>query len=191
MPARTHDGRSLRLLVVLDEYTRQCPVARRGPPGSARSTCWSVCRTFSCAVACQSTSARITAQSLRRRRSGSGSLGSASGPSTSSRGAPGRTGGHTPAGRDRREPGGPEPYGEGNGYVESLIGKLRDELLDREIFDTLLEAKVLVERWRRHYNHVRPHSALGYRPPAPEAIEPLPAGSGPLRQPAMAAQTLT
>lgn len=56
-----------------------------------------------------------------------------------------------------------------NGYCESFNGKLRDELLRGEIFDTLLEAKVLVERWRKHYNQVRPHSALGYRPPAPEA----------------------
>ena len=46
-----------------------------------------------------------------------------------------------------------------NGYVESLIEKLRDELLDREMFDTLLETKVLVERWRRHYNTLRPHSS--------------------------------
>jgi len=46
---------------------------------------------------------------------------------------------------------------------------LRDELLAREVFDTLLEAKVLIERWRQHYNTVPPHSALGYRPPAPEA----------------------
>ena len=59
-----------------------------------------------------------------------------------------------------------------NGYIESFNGKLRDELLDRELFDTLLEAKVLIERWRKHYNTVRPHSALGYRPPAPEAIQP-------------------
>ena len=51
-----------------------------------------------------------------------------------------------------------------------LNGKLRDELLDGEIFYTLLEAKVLIERWREHYNRVRPHSALGYRPPAPEAV---------------------
>jgi PAS domain-containing protein len=57
-----------------------------------------------------------------------------------------------------------------NGYVESFNGKLRDELLDREIFYTLLEAKVLIERWRQHYNRIRPHSSLGYRPPAPEAI---------------------
>jgi putative transposase len=59
-----------------------------------------------------------------------------------------------------------------NGYVESFNGKLRDELLNREVFDTLLEAKVLVERWRRAYNTVRPHSSLGYQPPAPQAIQP-------------------
>jgi len=58
-----------------------------------------------------------------------------------------------------------------NGYIESFNGKLRDELLNREIFDTLYEAKVLVEWWRREYNCIRPHSSLGYRPPAPEAIE--------------------
>jgi transposase InsO family protein len=56
--------------------------------------------------------------------------------------------------------------------AEEIIGKLRDELLNGELFDTLLEAQVLVERWRRHYNAVRPHSALGYRPPAPEAALP-------------------
>jgi putative transposase len=58
-----------------------------------------------------------------------------------------------------------------NGYVESFNGKLRDELLEREIFDTLWEAKVLIERWRRDYNTVRPHSSLGYRPPDPEAVQ--------------------
>ncbi len=57
--------------------------------------------------------------------------------------------------------------------MESFIGKLRDELLNREIFYTLDEAKVLIEGWRRHYNTKRPHSALGYRPPAPEAIKPI------------------
>ena len=58
------------------------------------------------------------------------------------------------------------------GYVESFIGKLRDELLYREIFCTLFEAQVLFERWRREYNNVRPHSSLGYVPPEPEAILP-------------------
>ena len=57
-----------------------------------------------------------------------------------------------------------------NGYVESFNGKLRDELLNREIFTTLTEAKILIEEWRKEYNQVRPHSALDYRPPAPETI---------------------
>jgi len=57
-----------------------------------------------------------------------------------------------------------------NGYIESFNGKLRDELLNLEIFTTLEEAKVLIEQWRREYNQVRPHSALRYQPPAPEAI---------------------
>jgi putative transposase len=63
-----------------------------------------------------------------------------------------------------------------NGYVESFIGKLRDELLNGEIFSTLIEAQVLIERWRREYNQVRPRSSLGYRPPAPEPIEWLSGG---------------
>jgi len=61
-----------------------------------------------------------------------------------------------------------------NGYIESFNGKFRDELLNGEIFYTLMEAKILIERWRRYYNEIRPHSALGYRPPAPRAIEPKP-----------------
>ena len=68
-----------------------------------------------------------------------------------------------------------------NGYVESFNGKLRDELLDREVFNTLHEVQVLVERYRRTYNQVRPHSSLGYRPPAPETVmlpDPLPVLAG-------------
>ncbi len=62
-----------------------------------------------------------------------------------------------------------------NGYNESFNGSLRDELLNGEIFYSLAEARVLIEAWRRHYNTVRPHSSLGYRPPAPEtAPSPLP-----------------
>ena len=57
-----------------------------------------------------------------------------------------------------------------NGYIESFNGKMRDELLDREIFTTLAEAKVLISEWRKEYNQIRPHSSLNYRPPAPEAI---------------------
>jgi len=59
-----------------------------------------------------------------------------------------------------------------NGYVESFNGKLRDGLLNGEIFTTLLEAKVLIENWRREYNTIRPHSSLGYKPPAPETVMP-------------------
>ena len=58
-----------------------------------------------------------------------------------------------------------------NGYIESFNGKLRDELLNSERFDTLLEAQVLTERWRIEYNTIRPHSALNYQPPVPEAKE--------------------
>ena len=54
--------------------------------------------------------------------------------------------------------------------AEQIIDKVRDELLNGEIFEPLLEAKVVIERWRRQYNRFRPHSALGYRPPAPETI---------------------
>jgi len=57
-----------------------------------------------------------------------------------------------------------------NGYIESFNGKMRDELLNREIFTTLEEAKVLIEQWRKEYNQVRPHSARNNRPPAPETI---------------------
>jgi transposase InsO family protein len=57
-----------------------------------------------------------------------------------------------------------------NGYIESFNGKLRDELLGREIFTTLEEAKILIEQWRKEYNQIRPHSAKNYRPPAPETI---------------------
>jgi transposase InsO family protein len=57
-----------------------------------------------------------------------------------------------------------------NGYIESFNGKLRDELLKQEIFTTLTEAKILIEAWRKEYNQIRPHSALNYQPPAPEAI---------------------
>ena len=72
---------------------------------------------------------------------------------------------------DRRqdaEPGSPWE----NGYCESLNSRLRDELLNGEIFTTLREAQVLIENWRRHYNAVRPHSRLAITPPAPEAILP-------------------
>lgn len=80
-----------------------------------------------------------------------------------------------------------------NGYVESFNGKLRNELLGCEVFNSPAEAKMLIEQWPRHYNTVRPHSALGDRPPAPEVVLmippmlpgiPEPTGSAPPR-PAM------
>jgi putative transposase len=64
------------------------------------------------------------------------------------------------------EPGSPW----GNGCYESFNGKLRGELLNGEIFYTLKEAQIVIENWRRHYNTMRPHSSLGYRPSAPEAL---------------------
>jgi putative transposase len=78
------------------------------------------------------------------------------------------------------EPGSPW----GNGYNESFNGKLRDELLNGEIYYTLKEAQILIERWRQEYNTIRPHSALGYKPPAPEAVYAIPRypGSARLRQ---------
>ena len=68
-----------------------------------------------------------------------------------------------------------------NGYIESFNARLRDELLDGEIFYTLKEARIIVESWRRHYNTVRPHGALGYKPPAPEVF--IPAFARAARQP--------
>ncbi len=56
-----------------------------------------------------------------------------------------------------------------NGYVELFNGKMRDELFNREIFYTLQEAQILIAQWGKDYNHFRPHSSLGYRPPAPQA----------------------
>ncbi len=59
-----------------------------------------------------------------------------------------------------------------NGYIESFNARLRDELLDGEIFYSLREAQIVIESWRRHYNTVRPHASLGYKPPAPEVFVP-------------------
>ncbi|BBE32384.1 hypothetical protein SmB9_00420 [Sphingosinicella microcystinivorans] len=80
-----------------------------------------------------------------------------------------------------------------NGCCESFNGSMRDELLNGEIFYTLAEAQILIEAWRRHYNTERPHSSLGYRPPAAEAATPpwLPYGSATLHlRPAMAPEAI-
>jgi putative transposase len=83
------------------------------------------------------------------------------------------------------EPGSPW----GNGYLEPFSGKLRDELPNVEMLATLVEAQVLLERWRKHYNTVRPHSSLGYRLPAPETIQPWAPGLAALGPPPRAAWT--
>lgn len=141
---RTHDGQPLRLLVIIDEHTRECLsidaarrlrsddvlerlawlMATRGMPEHIRSD------------KCPEFTARVVRDWL------------------------GKVGVKTLF----IEPGSPWE----NGYCESFNGKLRDELLDREIFYSLNEAKVLIERWRHEYNTIRPHSALGYRAPAPQ-----------------------
>ena len=79
-----------------------------------------------------------------------------------------------------------------NGFIESFNARLRDELLDGEIFYSLREAQVIIESWRWHYNEVRPHASLGYRAPAPEVIVPAFASSRPASLPAqtMAARPL-
>ena len=60
-----------------------------------------------------------------------------------------------------------------NGYCEGFNARIRDELLNGEVFYSLREAQILIEQWRKHYNTKRAHSALGYRPPAPESIAPM------------------
>ena len=162
MQVRTRDGRPLRVLPVLDEHTREClaiDVERQ--------------------IKSDDVLDRLT--DLFTSRGAPEHIRSDNGPEFTAKTVRewlGRVGVSTLF----IEPGSPWE----NGYVESFNGKLRDELLDREIFDTVWEAKVLIERWRQEYNTKRPHSALGYRPPAPEAIRAVPPGSGapPLRRPA-------
>ena len=143
---RTHDGRAFKMLTVVDEYTRESlaiDVARR--------------------LTSDDVLERLTW--LMVTRGVPDHIRSDNGPEFTARavrGWLGRVGVRTLF----IEPGSPWE----NGYVESFNGKLQDELLKREIFYTLSEAKVLIERWRRLYNTVRPHSSLGYRPPAPETI---------------------
>ncbi len=72
-----------------------------------------------------------------------------------------------------------------NGFIESFNARLRDELLDGEIFYALAEARTIIESWRRHYNTVRPHGSLAYKPPAPEVFVPaIAARAAPQPQPA-------
>jgi len=142
---RTQDGRPLKLLTVVDEYTREClAIAVR-----RRLTSREVQEVFS---------------ELFLRRGCPTHIRSDHGPEfiAIALRAWYRVLAVSPL---CIEPGSPWE----NGYVESFNGTLRDELLNGELFSTLHEAQVLIEQWRCQYNTQRPHSALGYRPPAPEA----------------------
>ena len=145
---RTEDGRPVKLLTIVDEFTREClaiEVARRLRADDVLFCLAELCVHRGVPAHLRSDNGpEFAAKAVRQwlQRVGVQTL--------------------------FIEPGSPWE----NGYVESFNGKLRDELLDRELFATLWEVHVLVERWRRHYNQIRPHRALGLRPPAPETIVP-------------------
>jgi len=144
--ARTHDGRSLRLLTLIDEDTRECLAIRV----ARRQNSVTVIETLS---------------DVMLRRGIPEYLRSDNGQEMVSR----LVREWLPAVGAKTlyiEPGRPWE----NGYCESFNGKLRDELLNGEIFYSMREAQVLIEQWRIHYNTKRPHSSLGYRPPAPQAF---------------------
>jgi putative transposase len=143
---RTDDGRAFKILNIIDEYTRECLailVARKIKNQDVIDLLFNLFIFRGIPALIRSDNGpEFTARAIRKwlNRLGVKTL--------------------------YIEPGSPWE----NGYIESFNGKLRDELLNREIFTTLEEAKVLIEQWRREYNQVRPHSSLRYRPPAPEAI---------------------
>ena len=147
--ARTDEGRAFRILNIIDEYTRECLSILVKRKISSQEVIDQLFHLF------------IFRGIPRHIRSDNGSEFTA----REVRGWLGRLGVKTLY----IEPGSPWE----NGYIESFNGKLRDELLNREIFTTLTEAKILIEGWRREYNQIRPHSSLGYRPPAPEAKIPV------------------
>jgi len=143
---RTRDGRKFRMLNVIDEFTRECLSIR-------------VARKL------KSLDVIDVLSDLFILRGVPGHVRSDNGPefiATAVREWIAAVGAKTAY----IEPGSPWE----NGYCESFNSKLRDELLNMEIFSSLNEAKVLIQGWRRHYNTQRPHSSLGYRPPAPEAF---------------------
>ena len=147
--ARTADGRAYRILTILDEHTRECLamlVARRISSHDVINQLYELFLLRGVPEHIRSDNGpEFTAKTIRRWLN------------------------HVGVKTLFIEPGSPWE----NGYIESFNGKLRDELLNREIFYTLTEAKILIERWRQEYNHIRPHSALRYQPPAPEAIMPV------------------
>ena len=146
---RTTDGRPIRILNIIDEYTRECLAIYIGRQIKAADVLYVLSELFVLRGAPDflrsDNGSEFTAAMVREwlQRLGVKTL--------------------------FIEPGSPWE----NGYIESFNGKMRDELLNGEIFDTIVEARVITERWRRHYNMIRPHSSLGYRPPAPEVRYPL------------------
>ena len=144
--ARTHNGRKFRMLNVIDEFTRECLAIR-------------IDRKL------KSTDVIDVLSDLFILRGVPGHIRSDNGPEFIAK-AVREWIAAVGAGTAVIEPGSPWE----NGYCESFNSKLRDELLDGEIFYSLAEARVVVEGWRQHYNTARPHSSLGYRPPAPEAV---------------------
>jgi len=145
---RTHGGRAFRMLTVIDEYTREClaiEVDRHIRSGDVLHVLTDLFTQRGAPDHIRSDNgSEFTAIAVREwlPRVGVKTL--------------------------YIEPGSPWE----NGYNESFNGKLRHELLNGEIFYSMTEAKVLIEQWRRHYNTIRPHSSLGYRPPAPQTIAP-------------------
>ena len=158
---RTHDGRAFRTLNVLDEFTRESLAIRVRRKLSSTDVIDVLTDLFILrgipAYVRSDNGPELVAEAVRRWITAVGA----------------RTA--------FIEPGSPWE----NGYIESFNARLRDELLNGEIFYTLKEAQALIEAWRRHYNAVRPHGSLGYRPPAPETIiwPSWPPGSAPLRRP--------
>jgi len=147
---RTHDGRAFKMLTIIDEYSREClaiDVARKLRSQDVLHRLGELFLARGLPEYIRSDNGpEFTARAVRKWLANLG------------------------IGTLFIEPGSPWE----KGYIESFNGKLRNELLNTEIFDPLLEAQLLIEDWRRHYNHERPHSALGYRPPAPENIYPAP-----------------
>ena len=143
---RTHDGKAYRMLCIIDEFTREALAIRVARRLNSTDVIVALCDLFILrgvpAHIRSDNGPEFIAAALR-------AWIAAVGAKTA-----------------YIEPGSPWE----NGYVESFNGKLRDELLNGEIFYTLAEARIVIEAWRSHYNTVRPHSSLGYKPPAPEVI---------------------
>ena len=158
---RTHDGRKYRMLNVIDEFTHECLAIR-----IERSL--------------KSTDVIDVLSDLFILRGVPGHVRSDNGPEFVAK-AVQKWIGAVGAKTAYIMPGSPWE----NGFIESFNARLRDELLDGEIFYSLAEAKIIIESWRRHYNTVRPHGSLGYKPPAPEVFVPaLAARSAPQPKPA-------